>query len=106
MTQNFTHGDVYALTGPCSMSSPCPGSDAPPERHGAACAHHYPSKAVRQTKRCDARRCNDPALWRVDYTDHPNGAPVMWLCNYHATLASVWDEAPRPYTITISGPHR
>ena len=41
---DYTPG-VYPLTGPCSWSSPCPGPDVPPERHGAGCWHrHFPGQ--------------------------------------------------------------
>lgn len=41
---DYTPG-VYTLTGPCSLSSPCPGPDTPTARHGAMCWHrHFPGQ--------------------------------------------------------------
>lgn len=33
----YRAGEAYAITGPCSMASPCPGPDAPRDQHGAGC---------------------------------------------------------------------
>lgn len=33
----YRAGEAYAITGPCSMASPCPGPDVPRDQHGQHC---------------------------------------------------------------------
>ena len=54
---------------------------------------------------CTVKNCRKPAPWRLDCTDHPNGGAVYWYCQQHIFLPA-WDDAPTPYTMTVSGPHR
>ena len=54
---------------------------------------------------CQTIRCTAPALCRIDCTDYPNGGYVGWSCADHA-FDPKWDEAPRDYAVTVSGPHR
>ena len=54
---------------------------------------------------CHIKRCRKHATWRLDTSDHPNGGAVYWYCQAHMFVPA-WDDAPTPYTMTVSGPHR
>ena len=54
---------------------------------------------------CTIKNCRKPAPWRLDCTGHPNGGAVYWYCQAHVFVPA-WDDAPTPYTMTVSGPHR
>ena len=54
---------------------------------------------------CTIKHCRKHATWRLDCTDHPHGGHVSWYCREHLFLPA-WEDAPTPYTMTVSGPHR
>jgi hypothetical protein len=63
----------------------------------------YPEPAVL----CRIRRCLKPARWIVTLTEHPNaGTSRDAYCGPHAESPGclLWDAAPRPYTVTATGP--
>lgn len=57
---------------------------------------------------CAVTRCDRPALWTVTIDGHPNAAHqvVARYCTEHARekAAGLWEDSPRPYTITVHGP--
>ena len=56
---------------------------------------------------CTIRRCEEAARYNFVIVGHPNGDVACSYCTTHAReCAGVghWDESPRPYSITVTGP--
>lgn len=58
---------------------------------------------------CTIARCDRPALWTVTIDGHPNAHHlVARYCTEHATgkAATLWEDSPVPYRVTVEGPQR
>ena len=57
-------------------------------------------------KVCAIKRCQDQARWTVSIVGHPNatGPVVADYCTPHAQADTLWEDSPRPYTVTVTGP--
>lgn len=56
-------------------------------------------------RRCVRNDCTTPAEWTVTTSGHPTGDVHQSFCHHHL-FTPAWADAPTPYTITITGPHR
>lgn len=56
-------------------------------------------------EQCQIRTCRELGRWSVVTTGHPNGDMGAWYCSDHAHTVPNWDDSPKVYSITVTGPY-